>query len=977
MAIRWTDIQNISVTETEINLLAGLTASSADINAIAGFTGTVADLNNLIGTDTDLAAHEALSGLAAHTFALGSIAGNLLTDNSVPEAKLSFDVATQAELDVVSGNLATTDSNLATETARIDTLYGIVIPGQGSDIADAIAQTIAHIDAVANAHDASAISYGNYYALPSDIVAATTTSFTLPFSQLKHFRAGESMSIEDDVTAPETVVISSVNYSTGVVTFPVTTNGYTTANNGIIYVLSEDNVQEAVDRSFRNDGETNLVLREGLFKISISPATLSADRTISIRNENNILGNPSLSGNALSVLRVNAGQSDVEWHDITAADIDYTNTTSGLAATDVQAAIDEVDGDLDAHIADATIHFTEASINHLNIQNIGTNSHAQIDTHIADATLHRIINDAGTSTTELWSANKINNELTTHTHALDNLSDVDITGRGTASILEWNGTDTWIIGVKGEINTASNLGAGEGVYSTKVGDDLRFKSLVGGTDTSLTSDANTITINSDITLSNIGTGSDVYKQKTVSDFELRSITAGSGISVTQNANDIQISSTEGIGTQINKNQTAHGFAVLDAIYHNGTIWTKAQADSADTLAEFVVTEVTDVDNFVANRFGELTVASHGLTVGEHYFLSDTVAGGNRVTEPSEFSSPLFYIEDANTVHLEVYRPSEVTETTADGQDPFERHIQYLAASNWKAGTSANDYTWNAVIHSGGSGQYVAVASSGVTNRVMTAGSAGETWIQRAAAEDNTWNDVVYDGTGTYVAVSSDGTNRVMSSSDGQTWTARAHSVANAWRGVAYGAGLFVAVSDTGTGDRVMTSPNGTTWTTRTSSDDSDWQAITFANGLFVAVADLGTNRVMTSPNGIDWTSRTAAAANSWSCITYGDGLYVAGAVGGTDKIMTSPNGIDWTSRQCGIVVRGLAYANGVFVAVGDSSMAISKDGVNWARVPVSSEVNNNLMNAVCHGEGHFVAVCSSGTGNRVTYNQYLELQNFD
>lgn len=37
----------------------------------------------------------------------------------------------------------------------------------------------------------------------------------------------------------------------------------------------------------------------------------------------------------------------------------------------------------DGHIADATIHFTEASINHENIQNIGTNSHAAIDSHIA------------------------------------------------------------------------------------------------------------------------------------------------------------------------------------------------------------------------------------------------------------------------------------------------------------------------------------------------------------------------------------------------------------------------------------------------------------------------------------------------------------------------------------------------------------------------------------------------------------------
>jgi len=43
---------------------------------------------------------------------------------------------------------------------------------------------------------------------------------------------------------------------------------------------------------------------------------------------------------------------------------------------------------LDAHLANTGIHFTEASIDHANIIGIGTNSHTAIDLHVADGTIH-------------------------------------------------------------------------------------------------------------------------------------------------------------------------------------------------------------------------------------------------------------------------------------------------------------------------------------------------------------------------------------------------------------------------------------------------------------------------------------------------------------------------------------------------------------------------------------------------------------
>ena len=46
----------------------------------------------------------------------------------------------------------------------------------------------------------------------------------------------------------------------------------------------------------------------------------------------------------------------------------------------------------------------------------------------------------------------------------------------------------------GEANTASNVGAGAGVFKQKTGVDLEFKSLVAGTDISLTPGTNDITV---------------------------------------------------------------------------------------------------------------------------------------------------------------------------------------------------------------------------------------------------------------------------------------------------------------------------------------------------------------------------------------------------------------------------------------------------------------------------------------------------
>ncbi|PJZ37397.1 hypothetical protein CH354_10070 [Leptospira levettii] len=307
---------------------------------------------------------------------------------------------------------------------------------------------------------------------------------------------------------------------------------------------------------------------------------------------------------------------------------------------------------------------------------------------------------------------------------------------------------------------------------------------------------------------------------------------------------------------------------------------------------------------------------------------------------------------------------------------------------WFSRTSAVDNAWRSVCWSHELNLFVAVASSGTGNRVMTSPD-GITWTSRTSAVDNAWNSVCWSpALGLFVAVSTSGTsNRVMTSPDGIAWTSRT-TPNNNWSSVCWSPalGLFVAVAITGTSNRVMTSPDGITWTSRTSASDDGWRSVCWSAelSLFVAVADSGTgNRVMTSSDGINWTSRTSAVDNAWMSVCWSAelSLFVAVANTGTgNRVMTSSNGITWTSRTSPADYQWNSVcwspALGLFVAVSfdgtGNRIMTSPNGINWSLR--TSAVDNAWM-SVCWSQklGIFVAVAITGTGNRVMTTRTLGL----
>jgi hypothetical protein len=285
---------------------------------------------------------------------------------------------------------------------------------------------------------------------------------------------------------------------------------------------------------------------------------------------------------------------------------------------------------------------------------------------------------------------------------------------------------------------------------------------------------------------------------------------------------------------------------------------------------------------------------------------------------------------------------------------------------WTARSAAEANSWRSVAY--GNGVFVAVSMDG-TNRVMTSPD-GVTWTARSAAEANAWWSVTY-GNGMFVAVATDGANQVMTSTDGVTWTARS-AEANGWRSVTYANGRFVAVATSGT-KRVMTSTDGLTWTVRSVPQESNWSSVTYGNGVFVAVAANGAYKVMTSTDGETWTARSAWEQNPWNSVVYGNGVFVSVAPSGTNRVMTSTDGETWTGRSAAEAStwQSVTYANGVFVAVastGTNRVMTSTNGETWT---ARSAAEASTWRSVAYANGLFVAVASAGTNRVMTSGVYV------
>lgn len=230
-------------------------------------------------------------------------------------------------------------------------------------------------------------------------------------------------------------------------------------------------------------------------------------------------------------------------------------------------------------------------------------------------------------------------------------------------------------------------------------------------------------------------------------------------------------------------------------------------------------------------------------------------------------------------------------------------------------------------------QFVAVGGTSGVSFVETSKNARD-WTQRTSPVAANLNDVAWSGT-VFAAVGEGG--KIITSPDGIAWTSRSSGVAADLNAIVWAGTQFVAVGDS----TILTSANGTTWTKKTAPPATDLPDGYPYDRNFLDVAWTGSKLVVisaadvtTSSNGSAWTRQLVDnfPVGGGSSIAWNGSVLVRV---GTDSssVDVSSNGLQWTSPDVSGVVngvlRGVGAVAGVFYAVGNDSVIVSKDGVNW------------------------------------------------
>ncbi len=400
---------------------------------------------------------------------------------------------------------------------------------------------------------------------------------------------------------------------------------------------------------------------------------------------------------------------------------------------------------------------------------------------------------------------------------------------------------------------------------------------------------------------------------------------------------------------------------------------------AEPLSEGCISWYKDMGSAKDNLFGIAYGAGKFVAVGRDGLVKTSNDGSvwkNRKIEiPAIFQDITYGLDKLIAVGYEIFGKKGVIAESVDG-------------IIWEARILDTAGQINAIASS--SSAYVAVGNAGE----IIVSDDGNIWTRVESGTTNELLDIAYNGIA-FAAVGANGT--ILYSTDASVWTPQVSGRNGSIRGIAWNGSKFVAVGDNGA---ILSSPDGLNWTSSqwnheyvflndvacsedlfvaagtslgptgsifTSTDGVEWTPVespdgltqgiyglTYSHGIFAAI---GYNDIiLTSPDGIVWTTQVSGSElNGWyNGIAENDAIFAA--VGTSGEIMTSQDGRTWTPGNYDGLQQLYAIASdgSRFVAVGETSIITSEDGITW------EAVKTGRYSAVMWDGSHFMAIGGSG-----------------
>jgi cytoskeletal protein CcmA (bactofilin family) len=197
----------------------------------------------------------------------------------------------------------------------------------------------------------------------------------------------------------------------------------------------------------------------------------------------------------------------------------------------------------------------------------------------------------------------------------------------------------------GEVNTASNVGVGQGVFSGKSGTDLQFYSLSGGSNTTLTLNNDTIvfdvTIPVDTNTFVTGFTYDGYNQHTIS------LNNGSGYTATISTIDTNLIDIVTVGEDVVSGDLL--YLGTDARYYKADNTSESTSSTELRLSLGIINSGTTGDVLIQG-----TYTTTGLTSGSTYWVG--TGGSVNDTQPTDNGTIVRYVGTALDVNTLEFNP---------------------------------------------------------------------------------------------------------------------------------------------------------------------------------------------------------------------------------------------------------------------------------------------------------------------------------